>query len=188
MGDLPLIIFKLNEKKRRGIFAFFVLTLAATLGFGTWSNYLFTMQYRGVFLVSLFTIFSFAFWLFSIWAIYRMWKDGDDGILISDEGVTDLSTGYNVGVVLWKDVERVKVMNDLESDRQYLVLQVRDPNRYILSEPTAIKRRSLMLKLYYYGSPICLSVRALNCTFEQLETAVTSRYEAYKERHTFSES
>ncbi|MFR3550384.1 MAG: hypothetical protein ACLTTW_09240, partial [Coprobacter sp.] len=52
--------------------------------------------------------------------------------------------------------------------------------QYIMQEPTAIKKRSLMLKLHQYGSPICLSIRALDCSFEELYAVITSRYQAIR--------
>ena len=53
--------------------------------------------------------------------------------------------------------------------RKYIVLKVRNPNEYIDREPTRSKKRSLELRLQYYGSPICISSRALDCTFEELD-------------------
>lgn len=118
---------------------------------------------------------------FSLWAIYSLRKDGYVGMIISDEGISDLSTGYRIGSVLWNDVTKIKVMDDLENlNYKYVVLVVKNPNQYIVQEPTAIKKRSLMLKLHQYGSPICLSIRALDCSFEELYAVITSRYQAIK--------
>ena len=106
-----------------------------------------------------------------------MHKEGRIGVIISDEGITDLSTGYYIGTVTWRDVEQIKVMDDLENiDCQYIVLVVKNPNQYIMQESSEIKKRSLMLKLHHYGSPVCISVRALDCTFAQLYEAVQKYY------------
>lgn len=78
--------------------------------------------------------------LFSLWAIYSLRKDGYVGMIISDEGITDLSTGYRIGTVLWNDVTKIKVMDDLENlNYKYVVLVVKNPNQYIMQEPIAIK-------------------------------------------------
>ena len=61
-------------------------------------------------------------------------------MIISDEGITDLSTGYRIGTVLWNDVTKIKVMDDLENlNYKYVVLVVKNPNQYIMQEPIAIK-------------------------------------------------
>ena len=75
-------------------------------------------------------------------------------------------------------------MDDLSNlKRKYIVLKVKNPNEYIDREPTRSKKRSLELKLQYYGSPICISDRALDCTFKELEKAVFEKYNHYKTLH-----
>ena len=75
-------------------------------------------------------------------------------------------------------------MDDISNvKRKYIVLKVRNPNEYIDREPTRSKKRSLELRLQYYGSPICISSRALDCTFEELKQAVFDRYDLYKASH-----
>ena len=105
-------------------------------------------------------------------------------IYISEEGINDISTGNRIGTILWKDVDSIKIMDDISNlKRKYIVLKVRNPNEYIDREPTRSKKRSLELRLQYYGSPICISSRALDCTFEELKQAVFDRYDLYKASH-----
>lgn len=132
-------------------------------------------------LALLFALMGILLFFFSLWAIYSLRKDGYVGMIISDEGITDLSTGYRIDTVLWNDVTKIKVMDDLENlNYKYVVLVVKNPNQYIMQEPTAIKKRSLMLKLHQYGSPICFSIRALDCSFKELYVVITSRYQAIR--------
>ena len=37
-----------------------------------------------------------------------------------------------------------------------------------------------MLKLHQYGSPICFSIRALDCSFKELYAVITTRYQAIR--------
>lgn len=126
---------------------------------------------------------------FTLFAYIRLWKERFTAMYISDEGINDISTGNRIGTVLWKDVEGLKVMKELGSgsgpkSRKYIVLKVSNPNEYILREPNRAKQRTLELKLQYYGSPICFSNRALNCTFDELLAAVTMKYTQYRESHS----
>lgn len=167
----------LNGRKRFGVYAFCAGTFLAMCGLMYLAHYLYSMRLPGRYLTGLFVVVSMLLFIFSLWAVYRMHKDGLIGVIISDEGVTDLSTGYYVGTVLWKDIERIKVMDDLENlNYQYVVLVVKNPNQYIVQEKTAIKRRSLILKFHTYGSPICISTRALCCTFNELYSAINDHY------------
>ncbi|MDR1755781.1 MAG: hypothetical protein LBR65_02335, partial [Culturomica sp.] len=61
-------------------------------------------------------------------------------------------------------------------ERRYIVLMVANPQEYIGREPSSRKKRSMILKLHYYGSPICFSTRGLDCTFEELEETVNTYY------------
>ena len=88
--------------------------------------------------------------------------------MISQEGMNDVSTGHPYGMVQWKDVTAIKVMDDLEnSKRQYIVLVLANPQVYIDREINRTKKRSLILKHHFYNTPICFSNRALSCTFEE---------------------
>lgn len=125
--------------------------------------------------------------IFALIAFYKLRQERFTAMYISDEGINDISTGNNIGTILWKDVESIKVMKELGSgpkERQYVVLKVTNPTDYIQREPNRAKRRTLELKLQYYGSPICFSNRALNCTFEELTNAVLFKYNMYKKMHS----
>lgn len=107
------------------------------------------------------------------------------GFFISGEGLNDISTGNNYGVVYWRDILKIRIADDLEHPkRKYIVLNVSNPQVYIDREPSVIKRRSLILKYHYYGSPICFSERGLNCTFKELEDYVNTYYEYYQRKLT----
>ncbi|MDH6356984.1 STM3941 family protein [Parabacteroides sp. PF5-9] len=184
---IPNVIrFTLIRKKVRGLFLIAILSLLCgvleiylshILGFG-----------QGKFILLLLGLVSFLVVAFCLGSLYQLRKEKFTGMYISDEGVNDISTGNNIGTVLWKDVESIKIMSDLgKPDWKYMVLIVSNPNEYIQREISRSKRRTLDLKLQYYGSPICFSNRALNCTFEQLKDAIFCKYNQYKETHSEKE-
>jgi hypothetical protein len=123
---------------------------------------------------------TFGFFFFNLMALLVLRREGFTGFFISSEGINDVSTGNNYGLVYWKDVVKIRIVDDLEHfKRKYIVLKVRNPQEYITREPSLIKKRTMMLKHQYYGSPICFSERGLNCTFKELEGIVRSYYEHY---------
>ena len=176
-----IVKFMLSARKRRGIYFFSATIFIITIFLFFLSVILYEQHLPGRRLALLFALMGILLFFFSLWAIYSLRKDGYVGMIISDEEITDLSTGYRIDTVLWNDVTKIKVMDDLENlNYKYVVLVVKNPNQYIMQEPTAIKKRSLMLKLHQYGSPICFSIRALDCSFKELYVVITSRYQAIR--------
>ena len=177
MAESSIVTFRLKKSKIFGIYGLSVVTLVVVIALGYLSCYLFRAHQLWFHFTGLLMIVAFLLFIFTLWAIYRIHKEGRIGVIISDEGITDLSTVYYIGTVTWRDVEQIKVMDDLENiDYQYVVLVVKNPNQYIMQESSKIKKRSLMLKLHHYGSPVCISVRALDCTFAQLYESIQKYY------------
>lgn len=133
--------------------------------------------------LGLISIVTAAFLPVGIIGLYQIKKERFVGLYLSNLGMNDISTGHSYGMVQWQDVYRIKVAEDLEHPRyKYIILKVKDPQKYIDREVMRHKRRSMVLKFHYYGSPICFSNRELNCSFEELYKAVTQYYENYTTR------
>lgn len=182
----PLIKFTLIRRKIQMLIINGIISLLAGGG-------LFYLSSRlsfggGRFLVAIIAFVLVCLAIFSWIAFYKLWQERFNAMYISDEGINDISTGNNIGTVLWKEVESIKVMKELgcgPKERKYIVLKVSNPTDYIQRETNRAKRRTLELKHQYYGSPICFSNRALNCTFDELKDAVMFKYNLYK--NTYSE-
>ena len=126
---------------------------------------------------------TFLMTIFGIIALIRIIQEKFVGFFISSDGLNDISTGHNYGVIMWRDVIKIRIVDDMEHLKQkYIVLKVKNPQEYIDREPLAAKKRSMILKLHYYGSPICFSNRGLNCSFEELKECVETYYSNYLER------
>lgn len=180
----PLIRFTLIRRKIYMLIIGGIISLLAGGGLYYLSAHL--SFGRGRFIVAIFAFVLLLIGAFTLFAFYKLRKERFTAMYISDEGIIDISTGNNIGTILWKDVESIKVMKELGSEpkeRKYVVLKVSNPTDYIQRETNRAKRRTLELKLQYYGSPICFSNRALNCSFDDLLNAVNLKYNKYKE-HT----
>lgn len=175
-----LITFKLSKHKKRGLFL--TTLLSALLGAGALYIAHGLRYGEGRFAFIVLGVFALLTTFFCLTGYYYLTRESFKAIYISDEGINDISTGNRIGTILWKDVENIKIMDDISNlKRKYIVLKVKNPNEYIDREPTRSKKRSLELKLQYYGSPICISDRALDCTFEELKKAVFEKYRQVKE-------
>ena len=185
---IPKVIqFTLTRKKIRGL----LLGAFLSLFFGSIELYLSHQLHfgGGRFILLLLSIVSFFFMIFCLKGFFVLRKEGFTGMYIADEGIYDISTGNNIGTILWKDVEEIKVMHEIRDRKlKYIVLKVSNPTEYIQKELSRSKKRTLELKLQYYGSPICFSNRALNCTFDELRSAVILKYNEYKEKHQETET
>lgn len=174
-----IITFTLAKREKRGLaltalFSAIIgiggIYLAGQLNFG-----------GGRFLTLTVGVFALLITIFCIVGFFRLYKENGVGIYISKEGILDVSTGNTYGTILWDDVEDIRIMDDISDlKRKYIVIKVKNPTDYIQRERIQSKRRSLELKLQYYGSPLCFSNRALNCTFDQLKDAVFLKYDHYK--------
>lgn len=182
MGISSVITFKLGKDKKRGLFL--TTILSAFFGAGAFALSHISKLGEGHFVFFLLGLFLFLITFFCLMSYYHLTKEKFIAIYISEEGVNDTSTGNRMGNILWKDVEKIKVMDDISNLKyKYIVLQVVNPNEYIDREPSRSKKRSLELKHQYYGSPICFSNRALDCSFEELKQAVFEKYNQYKAIH-----
>lgn len=182
MNTPSVTTFKLSRKKQRGLFLTTLFSALIGIGSLTLSHEL--KLGEGRFLLLLVGFFLLSTTVFCCISYYYLTREKFTAIYISEEGVNDISTGNRFGTILWKEVENIKVMDDISNlKRKYIVLKVKNPNEYIDREPARSKKRSMELRLQYYGSPICISNRALDCTFEELKQAVFERYNLYKASH-----
>lgn len=178
---LPVKTFRLRRRKAVGLVLFIVVQLAL-MGFFAHLGYL-LIKSPGRIVCAIIVLFTFMLFIFGIMAFVRMVKEGFIGFFISPDGLNDISTGHDYGVVMWRDVEGIRIVSDIEHPRwQYIVLKVKNPQAYIDREPLAAKKRSMILKLHYYGSPICFSNRGLNCGFDELKDTVQQYFDAYSKQ------
>lgn len=180
-AKLPVRTIALHPKKKVALLLGMVINcILAVCFFHIFVN---LDKMPGKVLMTILFVAAVGAFIFYIAAMIFLKREKFVGFFISGDGLNDISTGNNYGVVYWKDVVKIRVADDMEHPKfKYIVLKVKDPQQYIDRESFTAKKRSLMLKYHYYGSPVCFSNRGLNCTFEELETCVRHYYENYKKR------
>lgn len=177
---LPVKTFVLHPRKKNGLIIGMLLSvLMAILWFYIFIN---LDRMPGKIVTIILFLVSIGALVFDILAYVILSREHFMGFFLSADGLNDISTGNNYGIVYWKDVIKMRIVDDLEHPKfKYIVLKVKDPQLYIDREPLVAKKRSLMLKYHYYGSPICFSNRGLNCSFEELESNVRMYLDNYKQ-------
>jgi len=172
---LPVKTFRLKSRKVYGIWAGAVISLCLSILFFSACRH--STLGTGYFLYSMLSIVSLGICVFFVIGSIHLHRENYVGFFISSNGFNDISTGHHYGVVFWRDVQSIRVLDDVTNMRyKYIVVMVKDPQKYIDREPLQQKKRSLMLKLHYYGSPICFSNRGLDCSFEELLETVDLYY------------
>lgn len=180
-AKLPVKTFRLRRRKIVGLILFILGQLLTTVIFLRLGYLL--IKSPGRIICAIVILISFVMAIFGIIGLVRIIKEKYIGFFISSDGLNDISTGHNYGVIMWRDVTKIRIMSDVEHPKyKYIVLKVKNPQEYIDRETLDAKKRSMMLKLHYYGSPICFSNRGIQCTFEELESTVYEYYNNFQQR------
>lgn len=175
---LPVKTFMLRPQKKYGPIAGAIVFLA--IAFFLFQFGMGLERVAGRFLSFVLFSFTLVIAFFCIIGFIHLKKEKFIGFFISNEGFNDISTGHQYGIVQWKDIIKIRIVEDLDHPgRKYICLKLKNPQEYIDREPVQYKKRSLELKYHYYGSPVCFSNRGLNCTFNELEETVRKYYDHY---------
>ena len=175
---LPVKTYTLRPQKKYGPIIgalFFLLVSFFFFQFGMGLE-----RVAGRFLSLILFLLTLIIAFFCVIGFVYLKKEKFIGFFISSEGFNDISTGHRYGIVEWKDVAKIRIVEDLDHrGKKYICLKLKNPQEYIGREPVQYKKRSLELKYHYYGSPVCFSNRGINCTFEELESTVRVYYDNY---------
>lgn len=106
----------------------------------------------------------------------RKLADNRPGLVISDVGIEDNSSGVAAGLIPWIEIQGLDV--SMVQSQQFLTIRVINPEKY-LERGNFIKRLASRANLKYYGSPIQISASALQLDFEELVALVKQRFEKH---------
>ena len=115
---------------------------------------------------------------FSLCFVFIAKKLGDNslGLIISDKGIFDNSSGLSAGQILWPDIENISV---IKIHRQRLImLQVTNPQEYIDKQTSSFKRKMMQLNFKIYGTPLSITSNGLKISFDELLSTLTDKLNA----------
>ena len=124
-----------------------------------------------VFIVGLASILFFGLVGFFI---FKKLFDNSPGLIISDEGVFDNSSGASAGFVPWTDIVEIKETKTF--NQSFINLVVRNPQEYIDRQNSAFKRKLTKINYNSYGTVIGISTNGLKIKFKELKALLDERY------------
>lgn len=110
--------------------------------------------------------------------IFRKLSDKKAGLIISRQGIIDNSSGVSAGLVLWTDIEEIKVSQVMS--QKFLMFIVSNPQDYLDKVTNPLKRNAMKMNFKTYGSPISISSNALQTNFDDLYQLLTDKLKEYK--------
>ncbi|MBS1758022.1 MAG: hypothetical protein JSU03_12155 [Bacteroidetes bacterium] len=105
--------------------------------------------------------------------------DKSPGLIISDEGITDNSSGVSAGFIPWTDIiaiKETKVVN-----QKFINIIVKKPQEYIDRQKSTFKRRAMKANYNMWGTAIGISVNGLNINFSELEKILQKRFANFRQ-------
>lgn len=182
MEQLTRIEIPLSRKKLIRLFVFGL----AFLAMGTWmvvtdpqtSNSLFNNPVvkafagYGSLLLGIFGIYFSAKKLFSKLP----------GLVVDADGIHDHSSAFQFGLIPWSDITDIgeyTMQVGLASRQQFIIIAVKDPQKYIDHSSSLIKRKILETNARQYGSPIHISTQSLKTDHASLLQTLAGFFERY---------
>lgn len=123
--------------------------------------------------------------LFFSWVAYyisRKLFDSRPGLIISDQGIVDHSTGTCAGFVSWEEVLEIKELRI--SGQMFINLVVRDPEIYIERQESTFRRRLMRANLKRFGTVVSISANGLQSSHRKLKLLLDARFLEYKIANT----
>lgn len=111
--------------------------------------------------------------------IFKKLWDKSPGLIITEQGIYDNSSGVSAGQILWTDIQNIAV---LKIHRQRLImLQVKNPQDYIDKQKSGFKRKMMTMNHKMYGTPLSITSNGLKISFDELFSTLTDKLETSRQ-------
>jgi hypothetical protein len=129
-----------------------------------------------IFIAGLASILFFGLCFFFI---LKKLVDNSPGLVISDEGILDNSSGVSAGQIKWTEIKDISV---IEIHRQKLILlQVKNPHDFIDKQISGFKRKLMKMNYKMYGTPLSITSNGLKISFNELLSTLTEKLMASRQ-------
>jgi hypothetical protein len=128
-----------------------------------------------IFIAGLAGISFFGFVGFSI---FKKIFDNKPGLLISDDGMIDNSSGLSAGYIPWSDVTEIKEKKVI--NQKYISIVVKNPWDYIKKQPNFFRRKAMQKNYELFGAVIGISTNGLKYDYSNLLQLLRNKFEEYK--------
>jgi len=121
---------------------------------------------------------SIIFFGFVGFYVFKKLLDNKPGLIISNSGIFDNSSGISVGFIPWSDIKEIK--QTIVTNQKFINLIVKNPQHYIEGQPTKLKRWLAERNYKSYGTAIAISANALKYNYDELKLLLQQKFEKYK--------
>lgn len=107
--------------------------------------------------------------------VARKLQDDTPGLIIDEVGIDDNSSGVAVGLILWRDIKDVFVVEI--ANQKFIMVEVYNPEYYIERQTHYLQKKAMEYNLKTYGSPLSITTNGLKCTFDKLYKLIKIKLE-----------
>jgi hypothetical protein len=125
-----------------------------------------TVLFRNPVFIFMAGFVSVLFFGFVTFSIMKKLFQARIGLIINDEGIIDNSSGTSIGMVFWKDIEKIEVIEVV--NQKFIRIIVKNPNEYVERQTSSITRKIATANYKRYGSPVQISANTLKVKFDEL--------------------
>jgi hypothetical protein len=101
------------------------------------------------------------------------------GLIIDASGVTDNASGMAAGHIPWADITGFETATNLGST--FVMVKVKNADVYLKRIRSPFKRISLNANYKKFGTPVCISAKAIECNSSQLEQYLKTGLMQYRQ-------
>jgi hypothetical protein len=95
------------------------------------------------------------------------------GLIISEEGLSDFSTGVSAGFVAWGEIKKINY--SYSGKNTFLVVIVKKPDKFIKRQTNLLKKLAMQMNYKISGSPIHILVSVLDIDLIILNDHISSK-------------
>jgi hypothetical protein len=178
MHDLKTIEIPISKLKiiimLFGCLLFIIAGVSFVISPEKYSSFLFRSS-TVIFIAGCLGILFFGFVGFSI---FRRVIDNTPGLIISEDGITDNSSGVPAGFIPWSDIIAVK--EAVVANQRFINLVVKNPQDYIHRQKSAFKRKVMQKNYEIFGTGIGISTNSLKINYRELKGIIEKRVSDFK--------
>lgn len=134
-----------------------------------------TSRMRSPEVIRIVGILSISFFGICGYFIAKKFFDPKPGLIIDDEGITDNTNAASLGLIEWRDITGMTVVQ--VASTKFLVLMVNNPEKYISRAGGMLSKRAVSMNSKMYGSPVTIISNSLKMSFKELETLLKTELE-----------
>jgi hypothetical protein len=106
--------------------------------------------------------------------------DKSPGLVISNDGIVDNSSGVSAGFIPWSDIVEIKETKIV--NQKFINLVVKNPQDYINRQSSAFKRWAMNKNYTSFGTAIGISANGLKYDYEDLKALLHKKFQEYKSK------